>query len=253
MPRSSTPRPLAVATASLAATLLLAACGSAEQSASGPASPSAGQSSGNQVDGGKVGRCPADAPAVKGARTVAEIDLDGDGRPEPVRLTAADSACPSLVFAQVGDAYLAGQLPLDGPPLSSAFGVQVPGETGELLVTRQNHPRGGFQLRLFVPGTDELAELEVDGQSLVPFAATDVQEHPLSIDCTEGGLVVTEAVAHEPPGVIFAWDVRRTTYALDGTVVTPGPTEEIADNVLPAQLEKKYPELVKHAAFPTCR
>ena len=83
--------------------------------------------------------------------------------------------------------------------------------------------------------------------------ALDVQEHPLSVDCTDGGVVLTEAVAHKPPGVMFAWDIQRTTYAVEGGEVTAGETEEIADNVLPAQLEAKYPELVDYSAFKSCR
>ena len=80
-----------------------------------------------------------------------------------------------------------------------------------------------------------------------------MQEHPLSIDCTDGGVVVTEAVAHEPHGVIFAWDIKRTSYAVEGGEVTAGATEEIADNVLPGQLAAKYPDLVKYSAFTSCR
>jgi hypothetical protein len=106
---------------------------------------------------------------------------------------------------------------------------------------------------VYAADADELAELQVDGNPLVPFVATDVQEHPFNIDCGDGGLVFTEAVAHEPPGVVAAWDIRETTYAVDGTTVTPGRTKEIADNVLPDQLRPKYPELVEHAAFPSCR
>ena len=53
--------------------------------------------------------------------------------------------------------------------------------------------------------------------------------------------MLTEAVAHEPRGVIFAWDVMRTTYAVMPGAVTRESTEEIADNVLPGQLDKEVP------------
>ena len=117
----------------------------------------------------------------------------------------------------------------------------MPGREGALLVTRQDHPRGGFQLRLYAAGPDELVELKTDDGPLVPFVAPDVQERPLSVDCADGGVVLTEAVAHKPPGVIFAWDIQRTTYAVEGGEVTAGETEEIADNVLPAQLRRSTP------------
>ena len=35
--------------------------------------------------------------------------------------------------------------------------------------------------------------------------------------------------------------------------MTKGATKEVADNVLPKDLEAKYPDLVKHSAFESCR
>jgi hypothetical protein len=231
-----------------AALLLVAGCGSDGSSSSTPDKTNA------EAGTPMVGQCPADIPAVKAAQTLATVDLDGDGQGEAVRLTASQGRCANLLFAKLGDRYVTAQAPAGQPALSTAYGVEVPGHQGELLVTREDHPRGGFQLRLYAAGDgDELTELKVDGQALVPFVALDVQEHPLSVDCTDGGVVVTEAVPHEPPGVAFAWDIKRTSYAIDGTKVTPGPTEEIADNVLPAQLKAKYPDLVRYSAFKSCR
>lgn len=232
----------------LVALVLLVGCGSAERTSSndedtGTPEPSAAT----------VGDCPVESAAVTGARTIATADLDGDGEGDVVKLTAMGGDCPNMIFARLADRYLSSPLPSGEPPLTSAFGVEVPGREGHLLVTRQDHPRGGFQLRVHAAGDGTLVELETDGHSLVPFVALDVQEHPLSIDCTDGGVVVTEAVAHEPAGGMFAWDIKRTSYALEGTEITPGETVEIADNVLPNQLGAKYPELVRHAAFKSCR
>jgi hypothetical protein len=232
----------------LAALLLVAGCGSAESSSADK--PEAERT---ETSTSMVGQCPTDAPAVTSARTVASADLDGDGKDDVVKLTAADGDCANLLFAKVGERYVTTRVPVGEPVLAKAFAVDVPGHEGALLVTRQVHPRGGFQLRVYAAGKDDLVELKVDGHSLVPFVALDVQEHPLSIDCTDGGVVVTEAVAHEPHGVAFAWDIKRTSYTVDGTGVTAGETEEVADNVLPAQLEAKYPDLVKHTAFESCR
>jgi hypothetical protein len=231
----------------LASCLLLAGCGSATKP------EGAGQAPAGHEAAAKVGRCPADAPAVVGARTVTRADLDGDGRAEAVKLTAADGDCPHLLFAKVSGRYVDAQLPVDAPAVSRAYAVEVPGREGDLVVTRQDHPRGGYQLRLFGAGPEGLVELRDGEHPLVPFVALDVQEHPLSVDCTDGGVELTEAVAHEPPGVVFAWDIKRTTYAVHGSEVTPGTPEEIADNVLPRQLEAKYPELVEHRAFESCR
>ncbi len=231
----------------LAALLCFAACGSSDPAKSGS------DAAKDDPTPAKVGRCPVDSPAVVDARTVATADLDGDGKAEAIKLTAPDGDCANLLFAELGDGFAHAQLPVGEPPLSKAFAVEVPGQEGALLVTRQDHPRGGFQLRLYDAGADELVELKTDDHPLVPFVALDVQERPLSVDCADGGVVLTEAVAHKPPGVIFAWDIQRTTYAVEDGEVTAGETKEIADNVLPAQLKSKYPDLVDYSAFKSCR
>ncbi len=229
------------------AAVVLVGCGDSETERGSSAG------SGGGTPAATVGGCAADAASVRKARPLTQADLDGDGAKEDVRLTGTGGECPSLVFAQVGESYVAGQIPVDAPPATSAFAVTVPGVTGDLVVTRQQHPRGGYQIRVFALGKDALVELR-DGESpLLPFIATDVPERPLSIDCTAGGLVKTEAVAHEPRGVIFAWDVRRTTYSLQGGAVTRESSKEIADNVLPAQLDKRFPELAKYSLFASCR
>ena len=54
-----------------------------------------------------------------------------------------------------------------------------PVSDGQLLVTRADHPRGGYQLRVYAAdGRRARPSSTVDGQPLVPFVATDVQEHP---------------------------------------------------------------------------
>lgn len=235
------------------ALVLLAGCGSAEQG-SRDAADKEQTSSPRSSPSGSPSASPSSCTQT--VKTVAQADLDGDGTREQVQVgTGGGGTCPDnlSVAGKVGDPYVGVDLPTDEPPVRSGFGVAVPGRKGELVVTRQDHPRGGFQLRVYAAGDGKLVELEVDGHSLVPFAALDVQEHPLSIDCTNGGVVITEAVAHEPPGVMFAWDIRRTPYVVDGTTVTAGTAKEIADNVLPGQLGAKYPDLVKYTAFKSCR
>ena len=231
----------------LFAVTCLASCGSGESE------KSEGRAAKDTTASARVGQCPADSPAVVSAPTISTADLDGDGKREAVKLTAPDGDCANLLFAKVGAGFVHAQMPVGGPPLSKAFAVEVPGREGALLVTRQDHPRGGFQLRLYAAGPDGLVELKTDGHPIVPFVALDVQEHPLSVDCADGGVVLTEAVAHKPPGVNFAWDIHRTTYAVQDGEVTAGATEEIADNVLPAHLKAKYPDLVDYSAFKSCR
>ena len=226
----------------------LAGCGSAPRS----------DDSGTAAGSGSTTPIPSATPSRCGIVTgrlapEAPVDVDGDGRREMVMFGAASQCGPAYLQAGNGDDPPRVTLPADAPPVTGIFGVRVPGRDGELVVTRSTHPRGGFQLRVYAAEGARLVELQRGSEPLVPFVATDVQEHPLSVDCAEDALVVTEAVAHEPAGIAYAWDVRRTTYALDGVTLTAGPTQEIADNVLPAQLTRRWADLVDHTAFAGCR
>ncbi len=225
--------------------LVVVGCGSSDSSGK--------DDSGKTAASEKVGQCPAGSLAVQQARTMATVDVDGDGRADAVRLTGADNDCPNVLFAKVAGGYLSAQLPVGAPLVTSVVGVDLEGRDGALVVTRQDHPRGGFQLRVFATGPDGLAELKSEGQPLVPFVATDVREQPLSVDCQGARVVVTEATAHSPAGVVPAWDVRQTAYSIDGSEVTNADVKEIADNVLDKQLGKRYPALTKYAVFPSCR
>jgi hypothetical protein len=240
-------RPIAMKRAALVAVLLvLAGCGS---TGNGHAEKKAGQD--QRQGSAMVGDCSATSDQVTGARTMVSADLDGDGTPEAVKLTQPGGDCSTTLFAELGEGYVATTIAAD-PPVSSSFAVD-PGSGGQLVVTKAPHPRGGYQLRVYAADTDELVELKSDGQALLPFVALDVEEHPWSIDCSSDGLVFTEAVAHEPVGVAAAWDIKQTTYTLDGTTLTKGATKEIADNVLPQNLDAKYPDLARHSAFKSCR
>src|SRR5207237_8434465 len=95
-----------------------------------------------------------------------------------------------------------------------------------------------------------LVQLRDEGEPRVPMSKDG--DHPFSVDCGQGAIVLTQAVAHEPPGILAAWDIRTTTYALEGSTVH-ARTEETADNVLPAQLPRRYPQLVRHTLFASCR
>lgn len=235
----------------------LAACGSPAQdgaAGSGTGSEGGSPSASASAPPRTVGGCAPDDPALRGATRLTRADLDGDGSAEQVRLTAADAAvCPSVIFARAGAGYLSAEAP-DGPPVVAASAARLPGRDADLLVTEQRHPRGGTQTRLWAATPEGLAELQdPDGNAVVPFRATDTPPAPVAVTCTEDGLAVTEAVAHEPAGVMFTWDVRRTTYAVaDGRAERTG-RREVADNVLPAQLRARFPELARSEVLAGCR
>src|SRR4051812_8243396 len=132
---------LRVALIGLVCGLLLAGCGSGS-------SPDNADSGGGAVSA-KVGTCRADSTSIQQAKMVAATDVDGDGKADPVSLTAVDGKCPDVLFAKVSGGYLSTQLPSGQPPVTSVFGIDLPGRDGSLLVTRQDHPRGGFQVRVF--------------------------------------------------------------------------------------------------------
>jgi len=236
------------------ALVLLAGCGSSEQAKGGSAADTSGSADSTPSARASVDRCEQSGDGFVTTENLATFDVNGDGAGDRVGLVKPTRAgCPPAVAVDGVGSGVSAEIAAGEPPVRSAFGVVVPGRQGALVVTKQVHPRGGFQLRVFAFDNGVLVELKTDDHPLVPFVALDVQERPLSIDCTDGGVVFTEAVAHKPAGVVFAWDIQRTTYAVEGNAVTVGETEEIADNVLPAQLKAKYPDLVDYSAFKSCR
>ena len=109
--------------------------------------------------------------------------------------------------------------------MTAAYAVRLTGHAGDLLVTRQDSPRGGFQTRIFAYAGGKVTEVTAQGRPLVPFVATDVPQQPTSVDCQGGRIVVSQAVGARPAGT--TWTVRQTAYALDGATASPagpGPT-----------------------------
>lgn len=183
-------------------------------------------------------------------------DLDGDGGPETVTYVPAGRRCPGgpslVVEGSTGELHVevADDLPVTRDGLAV---VRVPGRKGDLVLLTPHHPRGGFQAHLFGFAGDRLEELTDDGKPVFPFVATDAPSDPLSARCVDGGFEILRARAHQPVGVVPAWDVDRTTYAVEGNEVTRRATTEVADNVLDEQLEKRYGDLVHHRLFANCR
>jgi hypothetical protein len=235
--RQSGMKVLAIGTL-LVVSLVLAGCG--DQGDDSPRASSTPTSSWcRSSDGGEV--------------RLASPDLDGDGTADPVVWTPASGSCPATLSSSVEGLESAPTLAWDPQPTArDASVVRLPGRTGDLLVLLQQHPRGGFQAHLYGYDHGDLEELAVDGKPILPFVATDALADPVSATCVEGGFEVLQARAHAPVGVVPAWDVHRTTYAVDGNAVTEGPTTEVADNVLDEDLHKSYRDLVDHSLFADC-
>jgi hypothetical protein len=181
-------------------------------------------------------------------------DLDGDGAAEPVSFSPPSGECPGTLTSPSLEPDAGPILDWDPQPTPrDASVVRIPGRSGDLVVLLEQHARGGFQVHLFGYAGGTLEELLVDGTPIFPFVATDVPSTPLGATCTADGFEVTEARAHQPVGVVPAWDVDRTSYSVDGNTITEGATTEIADNVLDEQLRTQYRSLVQHSLFENCR
>jgi hypothetical protein len=183
--------------------------------------------------------------AESGAGASAKVDLDGDGAPEDVQASATGK-CPGSVSSEV-DGNLVSASIKDATPVTSVFGVSLAGRAGQLAVTRQDNPRGGYQLHIFALDGKKLVELEDGDQPLVPFVATDVRPISATVDCRGAKIVVDQAVA----GSGGTWDVRRTTYAVDGSTATKSSSTAVASNVTPKQVDQLMP--AGDAVFPSCR
>jgi hypothetical protein len=221
--------------AAVAAAVLVAGCGDSGTPRTQP-SPS-------------TTTCRGDAPSVPLVRA----DLDGDGSPDEVEFDPPSGTCPGGLSSSVPGLRAAPTIDWDASGAArDAAVVRVPGRTGELVLLREQHPRGGFQAHLYGYADGSLAELSVDGKPVFPFVATDVLTDPISARCTDGGFEVLRARRHRPVGIVAAWDVFRTPYSVVGNTVEPGPTTKVADNVLDKDLATTYAELVRYSLFEDC-
>ena len=221
--------------------LLLGGCGDGQR----PVADDGGQFASPSPTG-----CPRDARAVP----LVSADLDGDGRADQVDFEPPGGTCPGGLTSSVPGLRWAPTIDWDASGAArDATAVRLPGRTGDLVLLRETHPRGGFQAHLYGYADGKLAELTADGKPIFPFVATDVLTDPISARCTDAGFEVVGARRHEPVGIVAAWDVFRTAYTVDGNTVKQGPTAKIADNVLEKDFASTYADLVRYSLFDNCR
>jgi hypothetical protein len=185
-------------------------------------------------------------------------DLDGTGSPETVGFVPASAGgpCAGALVATVGGTTSAVRV-VDAPAtVQSATVVHLRGSGQELVMLRgQNHPRGGYLLHLYAAGTHGLAELLVDGRPVLGFVATDGGAAPATATCTPGGGIATwRATAHQPPGIVLAWDVRRTRYDVEGTQLRRTDHRLVREAVADPLLREQMPALFEtDGYFADCR
>ena len=191
-------------------------------------------------------------------RIVARADLDGSDGVEKVRLVGPnDRRCGDSLVAVVGGRLVGADVRRLHLVTARAQVVHLRGNAHRdlLLLWSQAHPRGGSQPHLFgLRGSGRLVEVTVDGHPLLPFVVTDGGGSPMTATCTgSGGIAVFSGMAHQPPGIVLAWDVTRTTYALrDGRAVAVGSALSEKAAADPA-LRRSRPELFSGRLFANCR
>lgn len=250
MRKRALPVPLAVT--ALAASVLLGGCGggSARDVAGGPSS---GSSTGHPAV--LFPGCPADAPAVRRARALVRADLDGDGHTETVKVTGPGRGpCADALVAAVDGRTVGVSLRETGVDAPTAAAVApTPGGRQLVFVRGNTVPRGGFQPHLVALAGGRLQEVTDQGNPLLPFVASDGGGEPVTADCAPGGgVAVVSATVHEPPGIVLAWDVRRTTYALHGADAEKTSSAAVARAVADPTLRRQMPELFGPRFFSGC-
>lgn len=187
------------------------------------------------------GDCDQEAFSRAGG-TVARVRIDSEDQPVTVKLVTGKGPCAGGLVVRYGSGVTGQDVSgLDLEP-DTAEVVSI-GEQAVLRIDGAGHPRGGFQPHLFSV-EEGMAELSVNGGPLLPFVATDGGAAPMAVRCGRPGTVeVLTATTSEPPGVVLAWDVRRTTYEVHGSEATEIDSEQIRDHTADPLLHEQMPEL----------
>lgn len=152
------------------------------------------------------------------------------------------------------------------PPAASASGtvlhgrlvgrLRLDGLAAPLLVTREAHVRGGYQMHAYVGGgsgrpSTEL--LDASGNPVVPFVEGDTRpEAYASVACVARGLQVDVATPTRPSGVLRAWDVVRTTYRVDRSGAHAAGERRVATSVPDRSMHRDWADLVRDRMFVGC-
>ena len=182
-------------------------------------------------------------------RPVATVRADGEET--RVRLVpAGDPHCPASLIARTGSGVFG----------SSVAGLDLDPTTARVVTTRGTDPQhvlvlaskpgaDGVQVHLFTPHAQEVRS--GDGP-LLPLLEPG-HRVPVDATCTaEGGIAVTTAEAHQPPGFVLAWDLTRTSYALDAAQTRQTGTTSVARGVADPTLRSQHPELYDDRLLTGC-
>lgn len=221
--------------------LPLGGCGDATSGASAPSAPETAA---------HWGGCTTEELDQVAATEVATLSIAGE-RVTVQLVPAGAGPCAGGLVARSDAGVTGTDVSGLGLEPDTARVVELGGaaRTRLLLIHGGVHPRGGFQPHLFVVH-DGLAEVMVDGNPLLPFVATDGGGMPVTATCRrDGGVDVLTATTSEPPGVVLAWDVQRTSYRLDGSTAESTGTKQVRDHTADPVLRDQMPALFEPDAF----
>lgn len=199
------------------------------------------------------GDCKADDPALGGAAVIAEADLDGSGAMSEIAYVSGRSGgpCAKALFTTVDGEPSAMSMTNTPIDVDSAEIVRLSGTGRQLLMLRElAHPRGGYMVHLYGAADGVLGEVLANGEPVVGFIATDGGMPPGTAECTDdGGIAMVTAMTHEPPGIVLAWDVTRTTYSLDGNSARQTASPQIDKGVADPTLREEMPQLFEPEGY----
>jgi hypothetical protein len=207
--------------------VLLTGCAAGQDRPSGAASSPAG----------------CDGPGT----VVARADLDGDGAAETVR------ACGGALVAEVGGATTALDVRSERLRRGPGQVVHLRG-AGDLVLVRSRATSAGLsQPHLYGVDGRRLVEVTVDGHPVLPAVPTVRVVAPVTATCTgDGGIAVVRGTASEPPGVVLAWDLTRTTYDVDAGVATRRSARVVRRSAADPVLREERPDLFDGRLFAEC-
>ncbi len=182
-------------------------------------------------------------------RTVA--DLDGDGKPDQLTYYPAVGACHAYLAADIGDAQLTATIGgslADVPVRASDLAViRLPGHSGNVLLLRQAHPRGGDVVTLFGYAQGSFAALTSSGTPVFDFVATDAMTTSYSARCTARGFDVLRGSLSGQ-----RWTVTRTSYGVSGNAVTADATAQVASGLSDGEFQRRYAAVAHGDLFTGC-
>lgn len=196
---------------------------------------------------GDGGAAPA-TPSAAGCRgaVVAWADLDGDGTDAAVRL------CGHRLVTRFGPVTT--DLDVAGLRLRRGGAAVVHRDgAADLVLLRSASVGGRWQPHLFGQSGRRLAEVVADGRPVLPAVTTRLGSAPRTATCTPGGgIAVLSAEAHLPPGIVLAWDVTRTTYAVRAATAVRTGSVMVQEAAADPTLRKVMPHLFDGTLFADC-